>query len=155
MSETTPYVNALRAAYPRLFGKGSPLGVWYPEGWDRVLHRLCATIDAFLDDRQAEMFRIDQVKEKFGTLRFYYSVAGRTKLTVDVLGPEQHLRAANSPKYRKGFPADAIDALIRQAEAATRTTCAGCGKPGVLRTRGWHRVTCDDCEAKRSNRVGG
>lgn len=138
-----------------LFQKGSPLGVWYPAGRDRLLHKLCAAIYALLDDQQAGLFGVDQVKEKFGTLRFYYSVAGRTKLTVDALMPEQHLRAANSPKYRTGFPADAIDDLICEAEVATRTTCAKCGKPGVLHTRGWHHVACDDCEAKRPGGVGG
>lgn len=154
-NEAMAHVFALQRAYPRLFDKGSPLGVWYPKGWDHTLHQLCGAIDALLDDGQTKLFRVDQVKEKFGTLRFYYSVAGQTKLTVDVLLPEQHLRAANSPKYRTGFPADAIDDLIREAEAATRTACAKCGKPGVLRTRGWHHVACDECEAKRPGGVGG
>lgn len=145
------HVFALQRAYPRLFQKGSPLGVWYPKGWDGILQQLCGAVNALLDDHQAKLFRVDQVKEKFGTLRFYYSVAGKTKLTIDAQSSEQHLRVANSPKYRKGFPADVIDALIREAEASTCVTCAKCGKPGVLRTQGWHRVACDDCLAKQSS----
>lgn len=57
-----------------------------------------------------------QVKEKFGTLRFYY-----------IGGDGQE------------------EALIEQAEHASAVTCEDCGNLGTLRSGGWHRTLCDRC----------
>jgi len=62
-----------------------------------------------------------QVKEKFGTLRFYLDTP---------LGDE-------------------IDALVDKAEAASGVTCEACGCPGSLRCRkGWYSTLCDDCSSR-------
>ena len=140
------HVTALQHAYPRLFQKGSPLGIWFPPGWNAILYSLCAGIDSFLDDAQAGQFRVEQVKEKFGSLRFYYSFAGKSKLTVDVVRRRGHVTASTAPRYRKPFPAPAVDALVAEAERQSAVTCANCGAPGVLRKQGWYYVSCDRCE---------
>jgi hypothetical protein len=63
-----------------------------------------------------------QVKEKFGTLRFYLDTS---------LGDE-------------------IDALVAEAEAASGVTCEACGCPGSPRCRnGWYSTLCDDCCSSR------
>lgn len=66
-------------------------------------------------------FSVVQVKEKFGTLRFY----------------------ANASNER-------ISRLITLAERLTDTTCEDCGEAGKERPGGWIRTLCDDCYAKRS-----
>ncbi len=64
-------------------------------------------------------FAVMQVKEKFGTLRFYCSGT------------------------------DAIDRYIRLAERLSALTCEDCGKPGKANDSGWIRTQCDDCRDKR------
>lgn len=57
---------------------------------------------------------IDQVKEKFGGLRFYYSRTDET-----------------------------LDRMIEEAEAKAWVTCEECGAPGSPRGGGWVRTLCD------------
>jgi hypothetical protein len=57
---------------------------------------------------------VDQVKEKFGTLRFYYS------------GGDDH-----------------ISGLVRMAEAMSSCICEECGSSGRIRGNGWVRTLCD------------
>lgn len=56
-----------------------------------------------------------QVKEKFGTLRFYYSGGD-----------------------------DYISGLVRMAEAMSYNTCEVCGSPGTANKEGWISVRCDE-----------
>lgn len=65
----------------------------------------------------------EQVKEKFGTLRFY---------------------------YRGGD--DIIDGMVRMAEAMSAVTCEECAAPGRQRSGGWIRTLCDHHEQERQNR---
>lgn len=57
---------------------------------------------------------VSQVKEKFGTLRFYYDGGD-----------------------------DIIDGMVRMAEAMSAVTCEECGTPGKIRHGGWIRTLCD------------
>lgn len=151
-SEDLPprHVTALQESYPRLFARGTRLEVDFPPGWAGILHALCASIDRVLDDRLAAEFGVVQVKEKFGTLRFYYAFAGEAKVTVDIHRPEGIRRVSIDPTYPAAFPAAAVDAFIATAERQSATTCARCGAPGLLRTNCWMRVTCSRCEAIRA-----
>ena len=63
---------------------------------------------------------LDQVKEKFGTLRFYYSGGD-----------------------------DVIDGMVRMAESMSGVTCEECGNPGESRGGGWIRTICEPCEEAR------
>ena len=64
---------------------------------------------------------LDQVKEKFGTLRFYYT------------GGDEY-----------------ISGLVSMAESMSGVTCESCGNPaGVQNNGGWMRAICDPCETKR------
>jgi hypothetical protein len=58
---------------------------------------------------------VNQVKEKFGTLRFYYSGGD-----------------------------DYIDGLVAMAESMSAATCEECGSPGRVRPGGWLRCQCDN-----------
>ena len=57
---------------------------------------------------------LDQVKEKFGTLRFYYS------------GGDEY-----------------ISGMVTMAEAMSGVTCEECGDPGERRGGGWIYTACD------------
>jgi hypothetical protein len=57
---------------------------------------------------------LDQVKEKFGTLRFYYT------------GGDDH-----------------ISGMVRMAESMSGVVCEECGAPGKRRGGGWIYTACD------------
>ena len=63
---------------------------------------------------------LDQVKEKFGTLRFYYSGGD-----------------------------DYISGLVSMAESMTAVTCESCGNIGESRGGGWIHTYCETCEEAR------
>ena len=58
---------------------------------------------------------LDQVKEKFGTLRFYYS------------GGDDYIRG-----------------LVSMAESMSGVTCETCGKPGTSTGGGWIKTACKE-----------
>ena len=63
---------------------------------------------------------LDQVKEKFGTLRFYYQGGD-----------------------------DYISGMVSLAESMTAVTCENCGNPGSCRGGGWVHTYCTPCEEAR------
>jgi hypothetical protein len=63
---------------------------------------------------------LDQVKEKFGTLRFYYS------------GGDEY-----------------ISGMVSLAESMTGVTCEECGNVGERRGGGWVHTYCTPCEQAR------
>jgi len=63
---------------------------------------------------------LDQVKEKFGTLRFYYQGGD-----------------------------DYISGMVSLAESMTAVTCESCGNPGESRGGGWIHTYCTPCEEAR------
>ena len=64
---------------------------------------------------------LDQVKEKFGTLRFYYSGGD-----------------------------DYISGLVSMAESMSGVTCESCGNTGERKGGGWIKTICEPCEDKRA-----
>lgn len=58
---------------------------------------------------------LDQVKEKFGTLRFYYTGGD-----------------------------DVVDGMVRMAESMSAVTCEVCGQPGEQTVGGWIRTLCKE-----------
>jgi hypothetical protein len=76
------FVEKLMTAYPQLFPKdadGQPrepdCGAWCPVGWQPMVEELCSKLTQIVDKKKLA-FQIEQIKEKFGGLRFYYSYEG-------------------------------------------------------------------------------
>lgn len=87
------------------------------DGWYNIIDAVCAQIE----NREYNNNNVDwlsvvatQVKEKYGTLRFYYTGGD-----------------------------DYIDGVVAMAEAMSAVTCETCGAPGKLREGGWLKTLCD------------
>jgi hypothetical protein len=103
-------------------------GFEHDDGWFDLEWRLCEDLEKILGQDSAVGYKLFQIKEKFGTLRWYDEV--KVEL-------EDH---ANTVK--------AISERVRQAENESAKTCEQCGKPGSLHTTGtWLKTVCAECAA--------
>lgn len=99
--------------------KGMGCGSYVLEGWATIINKLNDEIAA-IDPN----YRVDQIKEKFGELRYYVHLSNDlTKSQVD-----------------------AIHQLIGEAEDTTLQTCDVCGAPGKRATqgRGYIATRCEE-----------
>lgn len=86
------------------------------KGWSPIVERLWRLCKA-----QNPPVMVEQVKEKFGGLRFYV-----------------------------GECSDEVYDVIVKGENESYTVCEDCGKPGRERPGGWILTLCDECEERRS-----
>lgn len=87
-------IARLMAAYPHLFQNGGPHWSDLPEGWYGIATDFMDLVDRHLGPGLARYFRISQCKEKFASLRVYWTLCGRGDLHVDIQtgqGQVQHL----------------------------------------------------------------
>lgn len=97
-------------------------GGWYgcivDDGWKDIVLK-CDEQLAFMDPN----YKINQVKEKFGGLRFYFETE------------------------KTGIEQEIMWAIASYAERQSYSTCELCGKYGQLRDeRRYIRTLCDSCE---------
>lgn len=94
------------------------------DGWYELLYGLCGEITEAYKKHSAPMdIVIDQIKEKYGTLRFYY-----------------HLSQNDSDLRRE------ISDIVIKWEKKSAEICERCGKAGVLREDlPWVQTLCDKC----------
>ena len=94
-----------------------------PDGWRIAFgEQFCADIQHELDKLKPEAaadFRVLQIKEKFGQLRFYTN-----------------------------WVTEGINEVIRQYENLSEHTCIGCGAPATKISTGWISPWCDKCAGK-------
>jgi len=123
--------KALCEKYPKIFVQrnwdmSKTCMCWgFPgDGWYNILDMLCGAIQDRCDNvkqyKDGEMVPVCpqvvavQVKEKFGTLRFYFDGGD-----------------------------DDVHGMVAMAEHMSKLTCEDCGKPGkLITTRGWVHVAC-------------
>lgn len=103
------------------------------DGWYNILNQLMGNIQHHIDwnnsrrelllknnphnikiPEEVRQITLDQVKEKFGTLRFYYTGGD-----------------------------DVIAGMVRMAESMSGCTCETCGNPGKRRGDRWIYTACD------------
>jgi hypothetical protein len=67
--------DKLMSEYPLVYRTKVPYGFWCPEDWYEILENLSADISRHLENHPISGFSVQQVKEKFGGLRFYVSAS--------------------------------------------------------------------------------
>lgn len=132
--------KALVEKYPKIFADRNGdmretamcWGFECGDGWYNIIDMLCFNIQNHIDRHEnarkqsvaegkvptvshVQQVVATQVKEKYGTLRFYY------------IGGDE-----------------IVDSLVRYAEDMSCVTCEVCGKPGKSNDGGWIKTLCDE-----------
>lgn len=159
MNSLPDHVETLITRFPRLFKQQEPqLGITTGAGWNPLLIDLFEKIDRMLDDAQAALFAVEQIKGKFGGLRVYYAVEGSSEMALDLISPDGVMTMRTRPQSDGGFPRQAADQLIAEATARARVTCERCACPGKLRQAGWIHVIATGAkrrgQAQREHHLG-
>lgn len=89
-----------------------------PDGWRKAFGlQMCEELkQELIKINKMDEFRITQIKEKFGELRFYTN-----------------------------WTTNEIEAIINKYTKLSRKTCIDCGKPATVITTGWISPFCNDC----------
>jgi hypothetical protein len=136
---------ALARRFPYMFDKPH-IGFDFYRGWQSILSGVCVALD---DLFKAEVghdydgFAWRQIKEKFGTARFYY------RLTKPEVEPSRIILLEHSQRARRTLAdwdalSDAVDELVSAGEVATQTACMACGEKADQGSgRGWITTLCD------------
>ena len=103
-------------------------GFEHGDGWYQIIDSLCGNIQNHIDWQEKMGTSVPQVvavqvKEKFGTLRFYYNGGD-----------------------------DYISGLVSMAESWSAVACEECGAPGTQNSRGWIKTLCETHRKEREER---
>ena len=119
------YNKMLCDCYPflKIEGSDSYEYIWLdfmPEGWRKAFGvKMCAEIEKLCLEQSIYPVIFD-IKEKYGSLRFY-STSGPVGL----------------------------DKIVEKYERLSVHTCIDCGKPAEWLTMGWIEPVCEECRVKR------
>ena len=120
------------------------------DGWYCLLHDLCQEItDKYAEAKIPVDIAIDQVKEKFATLRFYYSLTDEPLRihAFDCLaggGIRFHPSTDRVDETISQLRHD-IAAIVNKYEGKSGGICEKCGEPGKIRTLPRIQTLCDSC----------
>jgi hypothetical protein len=118
-----PYLTQiLLDKYPKLFSNQQFWGFECGDGWYDILDYLCGSISQYTYD--ADDLYVDQIKEKFGKLRFYLSRED-----------------------------DVMHGMVSMAEHMSGQICETCGERGQLRTGSWLVTLCDKHHEERIGKI--
>lgn len=122
-------LDELYLKYPRIFEQMKDgyyaISSSLPSGWIKTVDFLCESIQNYTDNinnnnkhlPQVPQTVVDQVKEKFAGLRFYFHGGD-----------------------------DAIEGMVEMAETICSHTCMDCGNEGkFIDSGGWYYTLCDEC----------
>lgn len=140
--EYESFSKRMEETFPKMFSKKYG-GFATGKGWWPLLEKLCHVIQRHIDhvnNSRARLLEsnphnhkipdevpqvvIEQIKEKFGTLRFYYQ------------GGDEYIQGA-----------------VWLAESLTDQLCETCGGIGTRRPGGWIRTLCDVHEAEHQKKL--
>ena len=138
-------------------------GIECPIGWYQILDQLCTVLEFHnmeFKNKYGIAIVADQVKEKFGTLRFYYTVRDVDKDGVVVEACAEDTRVAPEENRRRiaiDYLEMLADQVIEEAECLTENTCADCGvlldRDNKVETKGWISYICKECDEKRKSKM--
>jgi hypothetical protein len=146
-------LKEIKALYPYQFA-GKNLGFGIAKGWLPDFSELCKSIDDLLGENKRG-FHWVQLKEKFGSSRYYFSIKGkRDSVRVDLISTKKVISYEKNPPATKDQPQtlfDQLSELISAAEAHTCDHCIVCGTPGKIDQHGGYLlVLCDMHAAQRT-----
>ena len=110
-------------------------------GWYDLIDELCGKISERykLEGKEPDIF-IDEIKEKYGTLRVEYS--------------HDNFSDDNGDPNKKAALENDIESLVDEYEEKSKTVCEMCGAPGKLREDlPWIQTLCVSCYAEQVKRV--
>ncbi len=114
------------------------------DGWYQLIRDMCAEISAAYEAEGAAVdLVVDQVKEKYGTLRFYYHHEGQSIAihAFDGLSGGSSLRTRPVSSDLQTW----VERIVDDSDERRAHICETCGKPGSLRTDlGWVLTLCDE-----------
>ena len=115
------FSNRMQEKFPEMFS-GKYGGFACSPGWWPMLETLCGVIQSHINQSKGECPQVvvEQIKEKFGTLRFYYQGGD-----------------------------DFISGAVWLAESLSASMCEECGAPGKRTSGGWIKTLCDFHIAER------
>ena len=151
---TDPLVERLVRAHPALFVGALPRVFSHlPPGWYRIVDGLCSSLVGELGVQAAEYVRIVQIKEKFGTLRFYYRFLADEE---EDASTDEAARRADAAGEKE--PSDAcrarVRALVDAALVESETACQRCGASGSLRNvEGYLSTLCSEHHREATSRL--
>lgn len=136
-----PFMKRDRNGEENLYQK---LGCECDNGWFDLIHELCQKIsDRFERDGKEPDILIEEIKEKYGTLRVEYS--------------HDHFSGDNDDNNdfdKKAALENDIENLVDEYEEKSKTVCEMCGAPGKLREDlPWIQTLCVSCYAEQVKRV--
>ena len=122
-----------------------------PTGWAPLVVNLLGDLKALTAAAgHSQGIRVQQVKEKFGGLRLYWSLDGEADVRMDIL---------NQPGAGFVIPPDAtsplfeaIRARVAHAEQQSVTVCQFCSRAGSLRQAALWVTLCDECSTEFKKR---
>ena len=125
---TDEYFKPRSEAYPKPQEPFELFGVECDKGWDELIQPLFDWIEKYNKEHEDDPIVIEQVKEKFGGLRFYVS-----------------------------YEPDELSRMIRKAEGDSYGICEVCGsKIDVGHTSsGWIKTICRKCSQTSVNECRG
>lgn len=127
LDEYDNFAKKMTEKFPKMYG-GKYGGFSTGKGWWPMIERLSEVIQNHVEHAQRQgadcpQVIVEQVKEKFGTLRFYYQGGD-----------------------------DFISGAVWFAESMSGMICEDCGAYGKTRNGGWVRTLCDKHEEERQRR---
>ena len=120
--------DVLQARFPYMFNSKHTVGCEFYRGWMPILAGLCVEIEHMLGERR-EAFKWLQIKEKFGTGRFYYSLHGFSDVHVDLVNPSWRASAIAQVESDHTFAGvkQSIFDLVAEGSVETARSCMICG----------------------------
>ncbi len=128
----------------------SAFGCQCEDGWYDLLDEICAKIQTIYNENgRKPNIIIDQIKEKYGTLRFYYHFGDKDQgiHAFDCIGGPsvRFMPGKGDELYER------IAEIVSWGEDRSGEICEECGKPGTIRDLMYIQTLCDDCYAKAAD----
>ena len=111
-------------------------GIECSDGWYELLDAGMLELQE-LADLSGIQIEATQIKEKYGTLSFYFTLKDNKQ--------SNELSVRSSAEHFKAF-----DVIVERMEENSANTCEVTGKPGkVTELRGWYKTLCEEEATKQ------